>query len=61
MSALRMRVAAGDDVAGQMADAGHSREFRRHASEVELQIVDVKLIGTHQQYDAIDAHTIEPS
>lgn len=26
-----------------------------------LQIVYVKFIGTHQQYDAVDAHIIEPS
>jgi mRNA interferase HigB len=26
-----------------------------------LQIVYVKFIGTHQQYGAIEAHTIEPS
>ena len=26
-----------------------------------LQIIYVKFIGTHQQYDAIDAHAIEPS
>lgn len=25
-----------------------------------LQIIYVKYIGTHRQYDAIDAHTIEP-
>lgn len=26
-----------------------------------LQVVYVKFIGTHQQYDTIDAHTIEPN
>ena len=26
-----------------------------------LQIVYVKFMGTHQQFDTIDAHTIEPS
>lgn len=27
----------------------------------KLQVVYVKFIGVHQQYGAIDAHTIEPS